>query len=73
MQLIHKMSIRFALIVLLQFVFYCSAFAVSDPPLTKPLLGSKDSVKLNYSSQVIDFVLLANPSSIDSTFPLTPK
>ena len=67
MQLTNKKIIRFTLAVLLQFVFYCSAFAVNDPPLTKPLLGSKDSVKVNAFTQVIDYVLLTNASAIRGT------
>lgn len=67
MQLTRKMICRFALTLLMQIVFLHAAFAVNDPTLTKPLLGSRDSVKLNYSSQVIDFALLTNPSGIDTT------
>ena len=34
---------------------FTQAFAVNDPIQTRPLLGSKDSVRVGYSSSVIDF------------------
>src|SRR6478752_7206978 len=54
MLLKRKITTRLVIIMLLQWCFYFTSFATNDPVITKPLLGSKDSVKVNAESLVSD-------------------
>jgi hypothetical protein len=65
MQVRSKKHIRIFLLMLAHFVGGLSAMATNDPVQTFPLLGSKDSVKVNYISTVVDYqnlLRIANPS-----------
>ncbi len=54
MLLKRKMTIRLVMLVILQWCCYYTSFATNDPVITKPLLGSRDSVKVNMESSVMD-------------------
>ncbi|MGN6532264.1 MAG: hypothetical protein ACTHK0_10985, partial [Ginsengibacter sp.] len=65
MKIKRKTIIQICLILLFQYAGHFSAYAGDDPIQTFPLLGSKDSVKVNYVSTVADYqnlLRIANPS-----------
>jgi hypothetical protein len=67
MQVRSKKHIRIFLLMLAHFVGGLSAMAANDPVQTFPLLGSKDSVKVNYVSTVVDYqnlLRIANPNML---------
>ncbi len=65
MQFKSKKHIRIILLLAAMCMSYAAVFAAHDPVQTFPLLGSKDSVKVNYISTVVDYqnlLRIANPS-----------